>query len=75
MSVEKIKDKIKNEVDEYFKSKECTAISKEEMVEEISNILKKYIDIPKIEVEVEIVSDGMYPVVKYKTRSYMNDIL
>ena len=68
MSIEKTKDKIKNEVDDYFKERADTTMSRGEMVEGISKILQKYIEVPKISADVEVSSGGKYPVVKYAIR-------
>jgi|GEM_PF-3669407 len=66
MSVEKVKNKIKNEVDEYLKSKSDTAVSKEEMVKGISDILQEYVEVPKFEaVSAELLRDGKYPAIRY----------
>ena len=69
MSAEKVKNKIKNEVDEYLKSKSDTAVSKEEMVEGISDILQEYVEVPKFEaVSAELLRDGKYPAIRYTIR-------
>lgn len=69
MSAEKIKDRIKNEVDEYFKQRADKTMSREEMVEGISDILQKYVEVPSFEaVSAEVLKDGKYPAIRYTIR-------